>query len=146
MRNTVLLLGSFALMTLLVAGCAGPEQKFGRGIGNMTEVIRGGEFERSVENAGLFDGPDTGFATGVARGFNRTMARTGVGIYEVITAPLPPYGPVWTSYLTPRPLYPDNFHPRNWAEPMFDTDNSLGFSGGQVAPWFPASHFRVFDN
>ena len=146
MRNTFSLLGSCALLTLLVAGCAGPEQKFGRGIGNMTEFARMGEMQRSVEQAGIFEGPDTGMATGVVRGVNRTLARTGVGIYEVITAPFPPYGPVWTSYLSPRPLYPDSFHPTHPASTAFDTDYSLGFSGGDVAPWFPGSRFRVFDN
>ena len=146
MRNTFSLLGSFALLTLLVAGCASQEQKFGRGIGNMTEFARMGEMQRSVEQAGIFEGPDTGMATGVVRGLNRSLARTGVGIYEVITAPFPPYGPVWTSYLSPRPLYPDSFHPTHWAEPAFDTDYSLGFSGGDVAPWFPGSRFRIFDN
>jgi hypothetical protein len=30
--------------------------------------------------------------------------------------------------------------------PVLDTDHSMGFSGGEVAPWFPGSRFRVFDN
>jgi putative exosortase-associated protein (TIGR04073 family) len=145
MRNTASLLGSFALLALLVAGCAGPERKMGRGLGNMTEIVRGGEFERSVEQAGLFDGTDVGITTGVVRGVNRTLARTGIGIYEVITAPLPPYGPICTDYLSPRPLYPDTFHPRKWSDSIFATDQIFGFNGGDVAPWFPGSRFRVFD-
>ncbi len=145
MRNTLTLLGSFTLLALLGVGCAGPEQKMGRGIGNITEVARGGEFQRSVEQAGLFDGTDVGVATGMVRGVNRTLARTGVGIYEVVTAPLPPYGPVFTDYLSPKPLYPDSFHPRKWAGPTFAADQYLGFNGGDVAPWFPGSRFRVFD-
>jgi putative exosortase-associated protein (TIGR04073 family) len=118
----------------------------GRGIGNLTEVTRGGEFERSMEQEAIFGGPDVGFATGFARGVNRTVARTAVGAYEVATAPLPPYGPVWTSYLSPKPLYPDFNRIRKWSDAMYDNDRMTGFSGGDVAPWFPFSHFRVFDN
>ncbi len=146
MRNTISLLASSVLMTLLVAGCAGPEQKAGRGFSNMTEIVRGGEMNRSVEQGGIFEGPDTGAATGYARGFDRTLARTGVGIYEVITFPFPPYGPIWTDYLSPRPLYPDSYHPTHSEGTMYDDDYSLGFSGGAIWPWIPGNRFRVFDN
>ena len=146
MRNTLFLLGSLALVVVMGVGCAGPEQKMGRGIANVTEVTRGGEFARSVEQEGLFGGTDVGFATGVVRGVNKTLARTGVGVYEIATAPLPPYGPVFTSYLSPRPQYGDFFHPRKWSDAIFDNDRMAGFSGGDVAPWFPFSKFRVFDN
>ncbi len=113
---------------------------------NLTEPFRGGEMERSLEQGGMFEGPDVGVATGFVRGMNRTLARTGVGIYEVVTAPIPPYGPVCTDYLSPRPMYPDSYRPNKWAEPFNDTDHYFGFSGGQVAPWFPGSHFTIFDN
>jgi len=146
MRKTLTLLGAVGLLALVGAGCAGPEQKMGRGLSNMTEIIRGGEYDRSVEQASIFGGPDVGIATGVVSGVDKTLARTGVGIYEVITAPLPPYGPVWTSYLTPRPQYPDSFRPRKWSVGMNDTDHYLGFSGGDVFPLFPGSRFRIFDN
>lgn len=145
MRNKLFLL-SAALLVVIGAGCAGPEQKMGRGIANVTEVTRGGEFERSVEQEGMFGGTDVGVATGVVRGMNRTLARTGVGVYEIVTAPLPPYGPVFTDYLSPRPQYGDFYRPRKWSDSMFDTDKYMGFSGGDVAPWFPFSKFRVFDN
>ena len=146
MRNTLSLLGSVALLALLGVGCAGPEQKMGRGLANMTEFARAGEFSRSVEQEGLFGGTDVGMATGVVRGVNHTLARTGIGIYEVVTFPLPPYGPVATKYVSPKPLYPDSYRPRKWSDSMFDNDRMVGFSGGDVAPWFPGSHFRVFDN
>src|SRR4051812_16516557 len=99
MRNSLSLLGALMLVALLGVGCAGPEQKLGRGIGNMTEIIRGNEFQRSLERGNLFDGPDTGIASGAVRGVSKTLGRTGIGIYEVVTAPIPPYGPNWTSYL-----------------------------------------------
>jgi putative exosortase-associated protein (TIGR04073 family) len=146
MRNTVCLLGALALVALMGAGCAGPEQKFGRGLGNTTEIVRGGEFQRGMEQGNLFAGPDTGFTTGFMQGFDKTMARTGVGIYEIVTFPLPPYHPVCTDYLSARPGYPDSYQPRKWAEPFLDTDHYVGFSGGDIAPWFPGSHFTVFDN
>ncbi|MDB6121022.1 MAG: hypothetical protein JWQ71_15 [Pedosphaera sp.] len=146
MRKTLSLLGALALTAVLGVGCAGTEQKFGRGLGNMTEIVRGNEFQRSVEQGGIFDGPDTGISTGFVRGVNKTLARTGVGLYEVVTAPFPPYDPVFTDYLSPRPQYPDSFRPRKWADSIFDNDQSMGFSGGDVAPWFPGSRFRVFDN
>ena len=146
MRKTLFLLGCLALLPLLGVGCAGPEQKMGRGLANMTEIVRGNEFSRSVEQDALFSGTDVGVTTGVVHGFDRTIARTGVGIYEVVTFPLPPYGPVWTKYLSPRPLYPDSYHPRKWSDSIFDNDRMVGFSGGDVAPWFPGSKFRVFDN
>jgi putative exosortase-associated protein (TIGR04073 family) len=146
MRNTLFLLGSAALAALLGAGCTGPETKLGRGFSNATEIVRMNEMQRSVEENGLFYGTDVGVATGVVQGFDRTLARTGLGIYEVVTFPLPPYHPVLTGYLAPAPQYPDSFAPRKWSEPVFYTDYSLGFSGGDIAPWFPGSRFRVFDN
>jgi putative exosortase-associated protein (TIGR04073 family) len=146
MRNISYLAGTLALVAALGAGCAGPEEKLGRGLSNSTEFIRLSELQRSEEQAGLFDGTDVGLTTGLVRGIDRTLARTGVGIYEVVTAPLPPYGPVCTDYLSPRSQYPDGYQPRKWSDSMFDTDRMMGFSGGDVAPWFPGSKFRVFDN
>jgi putative exosortase-associated protein (TIGR04073 family) len=146
MRNTVSFLGVLSLTALLAAGCAGPEQKMGRGIGNTTEILRAGEFQRGMEQGNLFGGPDTGFTGGMVQGFNKTIFRTGVGIYEIVTFPLPPYGPVCTDYLSARPGYPDSYAPKKWAEPYMNTDQYTGFSGGDIAPWWPGSHFRVFDN
>lgn len=146
MRNTVFILGAFVLLAFLGAGCAGPEEKLGRGFGNMTEPLRAGEFTRAEEQGSLFAGTDTGYATGFVEGIDKTVARTGVGIFEVVTFPLPPYRPICTDYLNPRPQYSDSYHPRKWADPMFDTDQYLGFSGGEIVPWFPNSRFKVFDN
>lgn len=146
MRNTFFLLGAAGLAALLCVGCAGPEAKLGRGMANASEIFRMNEMHRSVEQDGLFYGPVDGVATGVVQGVDKTLARTGVGIYEVLTYPFPPYHPVWTSYLTPSPSFPDAYAPRLWDEPVFNTDMSLGFSGGAIAPWFPGSRFTVFDN
>jgi putative exosortase-associated protein (TIGR04073 family) len=146
MRNTVSYLGAAALLVCLGAGCKGPEEKMGRGLSNMAEPIRMGELQRGIEQGGLLYGSDTGITTGFISGLNHTLARTGVGIYEVVTFPFPPYRPVCTSYLTPYPGYPDAYKPGKPDRPVFDTDHALGFSGGDWAPWFPGSRFRVFDN
>jgi putative exosortase-associated protein (TIGR04073 family) len=145
MRNTVFFLGALALV-VLAAGCAGPEQKLGRGLSNTVEPVRMADFTRSMEQGGLYQGTDNGFATGFVQGVNKTVARTGLGVFEIVTFPIPPYHPICTSYLNPDPQYPDAYHPRKWADPMFDSDHYLGFSGGDVLPWFPGSRFRVFDN
>jgi putative exosortase-associated protein (TIGR04073 family) len=134
-----------AAILLMVVGCAKTEQKLGRGMRNMTELVRMGEMRRSIEQTALFDGPDMAYTTGVVRGFNKTMARTGVGIYEVITAPFGPYDPVFPNYLTEHPQYPDSARPQMLADPMVGPDTNLGFSGGDIAPLIPGSRFRIFD-
>lgn len=145
MRNSLSLLALAAIAGLLATGCASPEQKFGRGMSNMYEIVRMGELRRSVEQTALFDGPEAGYTTGFIRGLNRTLARTGVGVYEVVTAPFPPYGPVFTDYLAPSPVYPDSYRPGLVEDSTFSTDTELGFSGGNVAPFIPGSRFRIFE-
>jgi putative exosortase-associated protein (TIGR04073 family) len=144
MRKIVSLLALLAAGALL-SGCADTEAKFGRGMANTMEFARLGEFRRSVEQTALFDGPDAGYSVGFIRGINRTVARTGIGIYETLTAPFPPYEPVATDYLAPGTVYPDNYVPSLWEDSIFATDANLGFSGGDVAPFVPGSRFRIFD-
>ena len=138
--------GSVVLLAVLSTGCAGPEKKFGRGVNNIYEPIRLAEMRRSIEQTS-YENPDSAnYATGVIRGLNRTLARTGIGIYEIITAPFPSYDPVFTDYLSPNPQYPDSYKPGLFDDSIFDTDTSIGFTGGEVAPFIPGSRFRVFDN
>jgi putative exosortase-associated protein (TIGR04073 family) len=146
MRNALTFLGVVSLTALFTAGCAGPEQKLGRGINNVTEIARGGELRRSVEQTAVLESPDVGYTTGFIRGVDRTVARTGIGIYEVVTFPLPPYHPIFTRHFTPEPVYPDNYTPGLISDPIFDTDTYVGMSGGDVAPFVPNSRFRVFDS
>jgi putative exosortase-associated protein (TIGR04073 family) len=146
MKKNLSLLGAVLLTGLLAGGCAGPEKKLGRGLNNAYELVRAGEMRRSVEQTALFDSPDKAYTTGVVRGFNRTMARAGLGLYEIVTFPIPSYDPVATRYLKPSPVYPDSYKPRLTASSLFATDTAIGFSGGDVAPWFPGSRFRIFDN
>lgn len=134
------------VVALLAAGCAGPEAKMGRGINNTMEIVRWGEMQRSIEQSSLWDGPNNGFTTGVVKGFNKSMARTGVGLYEVLTFPIPSYDPLWTSYLTPNANFPDSYKPGFRASQALSTDDRIWFSGGTIMPWMPGNRFRIFDN
>jgi putative exosortase-associated protein (TIGR04073 family) len=139
-------LAAVTLAALLTSGCAGPEQKLGRGMNNFYEVVRMGEMRRSVEQMSVLDSPGAGYTAGAVRGLDRSLARTGVGVLEVITFPLPPYGPMFTGYLNPQPAFPESYKPGLISDALFDTDTYTGFTGGDVAPFIPGSRFKVFDN
>ena len=164
MRSAFTLLAGLTTVAF-VSGCAGPEQKLGRGINNLVEFARLGEMQRSIEQTGVWDGPETAYTTGFIRGFNRSMARTAIGAYEVVTFPIPSYKPVLSEgkvYPDPsinttqypygglvvpeKSVYPASYKPGLPATTVFSTDASLGFSGGDIAPFVPGSRFRVFDN
>ena len=91
-----------ALIAMFSVGCAGPENKLGRGIRNFSEFTRLGEFNRSVEQTALWDGPQHAYTTGVVRGLSRTAARTAIGFAEILTFPIltPDYEPVSYTHLT----------------------------------------------
>ena len=154
MRNTVSLLALLAVVGTLATGCANygsnVQRKFGRGIANTADIARGGEFRRTMEQSELFNGPDAAHSTGIVRGVNRTLGRTGMGLIEIVTAPIPfprkDYGPLFTDHFAPGPVYPDNFNPGIPADSMFATDTEIGFGGGDVLPIVPGSRFRVFDS
>ncbi|MDB6054031.1 MAG: hypothetical protein JWN25_1554 [Verrucomicrobiales bacterium] len=143
MRKHFASFASILALPLLMIGCAGPEAKLGRGINNITEFPRGGEIRRSMEQTAFFSSPDVGYTTGFIHGFNRSVARTFVGAYEIITFPIPSYDPIYTPV---NPVYPDTYKPKLINEPMFQADSSIGFGGGDVAPHFPGSRFKIFDN
>ena len=145
MRNILPFLATLAIAGALTSGCANTEKKFGRGMSNMGEIARLGEMRRSIEQTALFEQPGGHYATGFIRGLNKTLARTGVGVYEVVTAPFPPYDPVFTDYLSPNPRYPDNYAPDIIDDSLFATDVNMGFSGGDIAPYVPGSRFKIFN-
>ncbi len=146
MRNVIPLLACAALAAVFTSGCAGPESKLGRGVSNPLEVTRMGELRRSVEQTAIFDSPSTGYTTGFIHGVDATVARTAMGVYEIVTFPIPPYHPVLTSYVKPGPIYPESYKPGKISSSLFDTDTYMGFSGGEVAPFIPGSRFKIFDN
>ena len=145
MRKPASLLGAVLLLGVLASGCAGPEKKLGRGFSNMYEIVRLGDMRRTMEQTALFE-PHATYSGAMVRGFNRSISRFGIGVYEIITFPIPSYEPIGTNYLTPYVVYPDNYKPRILADSLFATDTGIGFSGGDVAPIIPGSRFRIFDN
>jgi len=150
MRKTTLLL-TVAVATLLVAGCAGPERKLGRGLSNCCELVRWGELRNSIEQDAVLGEPGSGYY-GMIHGFDRSLQRTSLGIFEVATFPIPLsqsvpyYGPIMTDSFSADPVYPESYKPDRLSNPLFDTDTYTGLSGGDVAPFIPGSRFQVFDN
>jgi putative exosortase-associated protein (TIGR04073 family) len=151
MYRSISILGCLTVVAILMVGCSGPEKKLGRGISNVTEFARMGEMRRSVEQKMLKDGHQKAYTTGVIHGFNRSVARTLVGVYEIVTFPIPSYDP----YFAPGnkyypdakvdPVYPDSYKPGLYSETTFQNDSELGFVGGDLAPFVPGSRFRIFD-
>ena len=151
MRKPLFLVASVAAVSLLV-GCtsnslSGPERKFGRGVNNLTEFVRGGEIRRSMEQTGIFNQPDLAYTTGFIHGFNRSLGRTLAGAYEVVTFPIPngpghDYSPI---FMPENPVYPASYRPGLIADSTFATDANIGFGGGDVLPFVPGSKFSVFE-
>jgi putative exosortase-associated protein (TIGR04073 family) len=139
------LLGAAALAGVMLAGCSNMEKKLGRGINNTIEPIRLADMRRNVEQGALARPGEVNYFTGAVRGFNQTLARTGLGLFEIITFPIPPYEPLFENTITPLPRHPDSDPQRLWADPLFATDPDIGFSGGEIAPWLPANKFYVHD-
>src|SRR5690242_18900813 len=107
MHKTLSLLAVLATAGLFTSGCAwhdNVESKFGRGMANTADIVRGGEFRRTMEQTALFKGSDMAYSTGFVRGVNRTLCRTGIGVYEMVTAPIPPYHPIFTDRFAPGPV------------------------------------------
>src|SRR5437016_763 len=108
--KTPSLLAIVGLAGLFLTGCAGPEQKLGRGMSDLFEPARGGEMRRAIEEAGVFGGGDMAYTTGVVHGIGRTVGRTAIGAFEVITFPIPPYHPISRHY-SATPAYPSSYQP-----------------------------------
>jgi putative exosortase-associated protein (TIGR04073 family) len=148
MLKKISILLPVVIVSCLVAGCAGPEQKLGRGINNFGEFARGGEMRRSFEQTAVFGSPDQSYSTGLFHGIDKSMQRTFVGAYEMLTFPIPNhkpgnYGPI----LRPAdPVYPDSYKPNWLSDAILSPDSNLGFAGGDIAPIIPGSRFHVFDN
>jgi putative exosortase-associated protein (TIGR04073 family) len=146
MRNVLPVLTLLAIAVLFTSGCAGPEAKLGRGIRNTYEVVRLSGLRTSMEQTAVWNSSSEAATTGVVKGLDLTLARTGVGLYEVVTFPIPPYHPVCTKYLSPLPPHPDNYMPELPDGPLYQTDHYIGFSGGRAFGWVPGSQFEVFGN
>jgi len=154
---------------VLLTGCSGPSYKLGRGLNNVSELMRMGEVRRSIEQASLWEGSHHAFTSGTIRGFNRSVARSLIGVGEIVTFPFPSYDPwygrenfkyngdvfiggpyrkdhFWSlDFMTEAPRYPDSYKPGPSASTIFATDTALGFHAGEVASFIPGSRFHVFD-
>jgi len=137
--KSILLAGVAAVV--LATGCAGPEQKLGRGMRNVTEFARLGEMRHSMEQTALWEGPEQSYTTGFIRGFNQSVKRTAVGVYEIVTFPIPSYDPVGVK---DEVNYPENYTPSLVSDSTYAADSDVGFSGGDTLP-IVGSRFRVFD-
>ena len=152
MQKNISFLGAALLVAVLVSGCAGPSQKLGRGMSNLLRTRFGSRRCSGASSNRPFTirhtpAPRPGsFAV-----WARRSPASALAFYEIVTAPFPnhkddDYGPVATNYLTPKPAYPDSYHPGLPLSSIFATDTSFGFSGGEIAPYIPGSRFRVFDS
>src|ERR1017187_6808923 len=137
---------------LFAAGCTGPKQKRGLCLSNTFEVFRWGELRSSIELNAVEPIPGTGYF-GFLHGFDRSLQRTGIGLLEVITFPVPTptYKPLFPKFYDPRispgvPILPESYAPGLYSDALFDTDTYPGFSGGDVAPWMHSSCCAIFDN
>jgi putative exosortase-associated protein (TIGR04073 family) len=144
MRKMFFLFVALAGLAALT-GCQGPEQKLSRGISNTFEVVRWGDMRQSVEQSAVFSAPDVNYSYGVIHGFDQSVKRIGLGLYEVVTFPVPSYQPVMTAYVPAKPQYPDNYQPGVVGGSTFDTDTYTGYTGGDIAPFVPGSRFNVLD-
>jgi putative exosortase-associated protein (TIGR04073 family) len=148
MQKVTPLLALAALAALFTAGCAGPEQRLGNGFSNITEFVRMGEMQRSIEQYTIFD-PSAGFATGAIHGFDQSVYRTAAGAYQIVTFPA---GNALTQssfdqkYIPTGTPHPDSYPPGLPALSTFQTDNYIGFSGGNLAPFVPGNRFSIFEN
>lgn len=135
-----------AVTASVLTGCTGPEHKLARGFNNTMEIVRWGDLRSSVEQDAVFSSPNVDYSYGAVHGFDKSVTRIGVGLYEVVTFPIPSYKPVLTNYLSINPRYPGTYRPGIVSGSTFDTDTYTGFSGGDVAPFIPGSRFQIFDN
>ena len=142
MRNVFPLLALVALAAAFTSGCAGPEEKLGRGVRNTCEVVRLGEVRDSMEQTAIWDSPQQACTTGVVKGIDHSLARTGIGLYEIITFPFPPYRPVCTKYVAVDPVYPDNYRARLPLDPLYDAHQHLGYSEGTAFGFVPGCQFQ----
>jgi putative exosortase-associated protein (TIGR04073 family) len=145
MRKMIFLF-AVAAIAVGITGCAGPEQKLSRGLSNTFEIVRWGDLRRSVEQNAVFSSPDVNYTYGLVHGFDQSVSRIGIGLYEIVTFPIPAYHPVCTNYIPVNPQYPESYRPGIISDSTFDTDTYTGFSGGDVAPFVPGSRFSIFDN
>ena len=129
-----------------LSGCSGPEHKLARGLDNTFELVRWGDMRRSVEQSAVFSAPNVSYSYGIVHGFDQSICRAGLGIFEIATFPIPSYKPICTNTVSASPQYPDSYRPGLISGSTFNTDTYTGYSGGDIAPFVPGSRFNIYDN
>jgi putative exosortase-associated protein (TIGR04073 family) len=86
MRILLPLLVAIPLLLPAPASAYGPADKLGRGIANIVTgiLVLPGSIARETEEDGA-----EGIPAGIGLGLGRTVARELVGVYEVVTFPIP---------------------------------------------------------
>lgn len=126
----------------LLTGCSSMEQKLGRGIANVMEPLRGGEFTRSTEQTYLADGPTVAMSYGKVHGIARTIQRTAVGAFDIVTFPIPT-----EPLITPsEPVYPDSVKPQMAGNLGVESSQYIGFGSGAVLPGLGTAMFNPLEN
>lgn len=94
MNSRILKVFAVFIMVTLVAGSVAPDafaqnavRKLGRGLANILSGII--EFPLNIVDVTGEEGLIGGITYGVVKGAAMTVLRTGVGVYEVLTFPLP---------------------------------------------------------
>ena len=126
----------------LLTGCSSMEQKLGRGIANVMEPVRMGELTRSTEQTYLADGPTVAGSYGLVHGVARTIQRTAVGAFDIVTFPIPTEPLIIPS----EPVYPDSVRPQMAGNLGLDSSHYVGFSGGAVLPGIGPAMFNPLEN
>jgi len=145
MRQLIFLLAAI-VSVVAFTGCTGPERKLARGWDNTLELVRWGDMRQSIEQEGVFSGPDYTYSYGTIHGLDQSICRAGLGLYEVVTFPIPSYNPIWTTKVPAVPQSPDSYKPGLIYDSTFGTDTYTGYTGGDVAPFIPGSRYKIFDN
>ena len=135
-------------VSCLLAGCAGPEQKLGRGIDNLAEIFRFGEVRRSIEQTA-----SVWLARPIAHrwflhGVDRSIERTCIGFYEVLTFPIPNHPPLdYGPIMRPAdPVYPDTYKPNAGMSSSYSPTPRSVSVAETSRRIIPGSRFRIFDN
>ena len=111
---------------VVFTGCSSMEHKLGRGIANVMEPIRMGEFTRSTEQTYLADGPVVARSYGYVHGVTRTVQRTVAGAIDIATFPIPTESLIVPS----EPVFPDSVVPEMSSNLGVSTDRYVGLDGG----------------
>ena len=82
-----LLVFLLAVIFVMPGYCDDPTQKLGRGIANMLTFPV--EMLLQTSRVNNTDGPVAGATWGVLKGLSMTVVRLAVGVYEVLTFPVP---------------------------------------------------------